>query len=133
MYIYISANVYNVYIDVCFCIYMYIYTYINIYIHILYRFHYTYILSIFMKVHLCIYIYIQMIPIKRTTYFHLLQYLKRKNMYFQNVKSISNLCRSWRRLCTVHIIQIYVNNIYYILHTMIHIKRTTYFCLLKFF
>ena len=56
MYIYISANVYNVYIDVCFCIYMYIYTYINIYIHI-YRFHYTYILSIFMKVYLCIYIH----------------------------------------------------------------------------
>ena len=33
----------------------------------------------------------------------------------------------------IHIIPIYVNNIYYTLHTMIHIKRTTYFCFPKFF
>ena len=129
MYIYISANVYNVYIDVCLCIYMYIYTYINIYIYIDFII-YTY--WVYLWKYIYVYTYIQMIPIKRTTYFHLLQYLKRKKMYFQNVKSISNLCRSWRRLCTVHIIQIYVNQIYYILHTMIHIKRTTYFHLLKY-
>ena len=33
----------------------------------------------------------------------------------------------------IHIIQIYVNNICYTLHTMMHIKRTINFCLLKFF
>ena len=100
--------------------FMYIYVYIHIYQHIhtyIYKDFIIYTYWVYLWKYIYVYTYIQMIPIKRTTYFHLLQYLKRKKMYFQNVKSISNLCRSWRRLCTVHIIQIY-----YTLHTMIHVK-----------
>ena len=63
----------------------------------------------------------------------LVKVIEKKKKKIQNVKSMSNLCRSWRRLYTIQIIQIYVNNIYYTLHTMIHIKRTKYFCLLNFF
>ena len=67
---------------------MYVYVYICIYTHIDVII-YTHIEYIYVSIFMCIYVYayIQMIPIKRTTYFHLLKVLEKKKNIFSKCKN----------------------------------------------
>ena len=85
------------------CTFMYMYTYIHKYQHvhthidfIIYT-HIEYIyVSIFICICICIYIYSNDTH-QKNNILSLVKALEKKKVYFQNVKSMSNLCRSWRR------------------------------------
>ena len=85
---------------------MYVYVYVCIFTHIsIYTYthidfiRYTHIEYIYVSIFICIcYIYIYSNDThQKNNILSLVKVLEKQKIYCQNVKSMSNLCRSWRR------------------------------------